>query len=297
MSRRDLADLLLLGALWGASFLFMRMGVAEFGPIALSFLRVTGAALLLLPLLLVRGGWPALRQHWRVIAVVGLVNSALPFVLFSAAALTLSTALMAVFNATAPIWAAMLAWAWLGERLSRWRWLGLVIGIAGVAGLSWDKADFQAGTQAISPGWGIVACLAAALCYGLAVNLTRKHLSQAPSMAVAAGSQVAAALILLPVALATWPGAAPSPSAWAAAAGLAFLCTGLAYVLYFRLIRNAGATNAVSVTFLIPAFAMAWGWLLLGEVPNPNTLAGCAVILLGTALASGLLKLGPRGRP
>ena len=290
MTRRDLSELLLLGALWGASFLFMRMGATEFGPIALSFLRVAGAALVLLPLLLAQDGWPALRQHWRPIALVGLVNSALPFALFTAAALALSTALMAVFNATAPIWAALLAWAWLGERLGRWRWMGLGIGIVGVVGLSWDKADFQSGALAISPGWGIVACIAAAMCYGLGVNLTRRHLSQVPPMAVAAGSQIAASLILLLPALATWPRQLPGAPAWAAAAGLAFLCTGLAYMLYFRLIRNAGATNAISVTFLIPAFAMAWGWLLLDEVPTPTMLAGGAVILLGTALASGLLK-------
>ncbi len=290
MKQRDGLDLLMLGALWGASFLFMRMGAAAFGPFVLAFLRVAGAVMLLLPLLMVRGEVPALRQHWRVIAVVGIVNSALPFVLFHVAALVLSTALMAVFNATAPIWTALLAWLWLGDKLGRLRWLGMAIGVLGVVGLSWGKADFRPGEQGISPAWGVAACLLAAVLYGVGANLSRKHLAGVPPMAVAAGSQLSATAVLLLPALWTWPAVMPGPSAWAAAAALAFGCTGLAYVLYFRLIANAGAANAVSVTFLIPGFAMLWGWLFLAETPSGAMLAGCAVILLGTALATGLIK-------
>ena len=290
MNRRDLAELTLLGALWGASFLFMRLGAAEFGPVALAFLRVAGATLLLLPLLLARGEWPALRQHWRAIAMVGIVNSALPFLLFLVAALVLTTALMAVFNATAPIWTALVAWLWLRDRLAPSRWLGLAIGLAGVVGLSWGKADLRAGAHGISPAWGIAACLLAAVLYGIGANLSRKHLAGVPPMAVAAGSQLSASLVLLLPALAAWPAANPGAAAWGAAAALAMGCTGLAYVLYFRLIAHAGAAHAISVTFLIPAFALLWGWLLLGEQPTGSMLAGCAVILLGTALATGLLR-------
>ena len=290
MKQRDGLDLLMLGALWGASFLFMRMGAAAFGPFVLAFLRVAGAVMLLLPLLMVRGEVPALRQHWRVIAVVGIVNSALPFVLFLVAALVLSTALMAVFNATAPIWTALLAWLWLGDKLGRLRWLGMAIGVLGVVGLSWGKADFRPGEQGISPAWGVAACLLAAVLYGVGANLSRKHLAGVPPMAVAAGSQLSATLVLVVPALWTWPAVTPGASAWAAAAALSFACTGLAYVLFFRLIANAGAANAISVTFLIPGFAMLWGWLFLAETPSGAMLAGCAVILLGTALATGLIK-------
>ena len=294
MNQRDLAELTLLAALWGAAFLFMRLGAAEFGPAVLAFLRVAGAALLLLPLLLVRGEGPALRQHWRAIAVVGIVNSALPFTLFMIASLALSAALMAVFNATAPIWTALVAWLWLRDTLSRSRWLGLAIGILGVVGLSWDKADFKAGAQGVSPAWAIAACLLASLFYGIAGNLSRKYLAGVPPMATAAGSQLSAALFLLLPALWTWPATPPSAPAWGAAAALAFACTALAYVLYFRLIAHAGASNAVSVTFLIPAFAMLWGWLFLGEVPTLTMLVGCAVILLGTALATGVFQNAKR---
>jgi len=294
LSKRDLAELSLLAALWGAAFLFMRLGAAEFGPAVLAFLRVAGAAMLLVPLLVARGEALALRQHWRAIAVVGVVNSALPFTLFMVASLALSAALMAVFNATAPIWTALVAWLWLRDTLSRSRWLGLAIGILGVVGLSWGKADFKVSALGVSPAWAIAACLLASLCYGIAGNLSRKYLAGVPPMAVAAGSQVSAALFLLLPALWTWPVTPPSASAWGAAATLAFACTALAYVLYFRLIAHAGASNAVSVTFLIPAFAMLWGWLFLGEVPTLTMVAGCAVILLGTALATGVLQNAKR---
>ena len=295
MNRRDLAELTLLGALWGAAFLFMRLGAAEFGPAVLAFLRVAGAALLLVPLLLARGEGAALRQHWRAIAVVGVVNSALPFTLFMVASLALSAALMAVFNATAPMWAALVAWLWLRDTLSRSRWLGLAIGILGVVGLSWGKADFEAGAQGVSPAWAIAACLLASLFYGIAGNLSRKFLAGVPPLAVAAGSQLSAALFLLLPALWLWPAMPPSASAWAAAAALAAGCTALAYILYFRLIAHAGAANAVSVTFLIPAFAMLWGWMFLGEMPTVTMLIGCAVVLLGTALATGVIR--PTKRP
>ena len=294
MKRRDRFELLLLGAIWGGSFLFMRLGAADFGALALSFLRVAGASLLLLPLLAWRGEVPVLRQHWRAIAVVGVINSALPFVLFALAALVLGTGLMAVFNATAPIWGAFFAWVWLGERLDRGRLLGLAIGVAGVLGLAWGKAGLKVGAHGMSPALGIAACVAATVLYGLAANYTRKRLTGAAPMALAAGSQLSATAVLLLPALWAWPAVAPSATAWGAALLLSLLCTGLAYVLYFRLIVHSGATNAISVTFLIPGFAMLWGWSFMDETPTPTMLLGCAVILLGTALATGLLKLPVR---
>ena len=291
MNRRDLSELVLLGAIWGASFLFMRMGAGEFGPIVLAFLRVAGASLMLLPLLLRRGELAALREHWRAIAVVGVVNSAIPFAMFALAALVLTTALMSVFNATASIWGALIAWLWLHDRLGASRWLGLAIGVVGVVGLSWGKADFKPGEHGVSAAIGIAACIAGTVCYGIGANVSRRYLSGVPPMAVAAGSQLAAAAVLLPLALWLWPAVLPGATAWGAAVALALLCTGAAYILYFRLIAHAGATNAMSVTFLIPAFAATWGWLLLGEAPTVAMLTGCAVILLGTALATGFFKL------
>jgi drug/metabolite transporter (DMT)-like permease len=290
MTRRDIADLLLLAAIWGASFLFMRLGAAEFGPVALAFVRVAGAAALLVPLMLLRGAGGAWRTHGVAIAGVGIVNSAFPFLLYAVSALVLSTALMSVFNATASIWGALIAWLWLKERLTPLRWLGLAIGLAGVVGLSWGKADFRPGEHGVSAAVGVAACLGATLLYGLGGNVSRRWLQGAAPLAVAAGSQAAATLGLAVPAAVWWPATNPGATAWAAALALSFLCTGLAYILFFRLIARTGTTTAMSVTFLIPAFALLWGFVALGEVPTGTMLVGCAVILLGTALATGLLR-------
>ncbi|MBL8346121.1 MAG: DMT family transporter [Rubrivivax sp.] len=290
MKPRDLAELLLLGALWGGSFLFMRMGAVEFGPIALVFVRVAGAAALLLPILAMQGQWPALRRHWRPIALLGVFNSALPFLCFAVAAYALSAGLMGVFNATAPIWTALIAWWWLGDRPAPLRAIGLAIGLAGAVGLAWSRASVKEGLAGVTPALGIAACVAATVLYGLSANYSRRRLAGVPPMATAAGSQLSAALVLALPALWAWPAQPPSGAAWAGATALALLCTGLAYILYFRLIAHTGATNAMTVTFLIPAFAMAWGWMVLAERPGWDMLAGTAVILLGTALTIGLLK-------
>lgn len=289
MKRRDLADLLLLAAVWGASFLFMKLGAADFGPVPLVFLRVAGASLLLVPLLARQGQLAQLAQHWRALGVVGLANSALPFLLYMVAALVLGTGLMAIFNATAPLWGALIAWAWLGDRPTRQRALGLALGFGGVLALGWQHASLEAGEHGVSPALGIVCCLAATLCYGFAANYTKKRLGGVPSLVSAAGSQLGASLLLLVPAIATWPAAWPSALSWAAAAALAFVCTGFAYLLYFRLIARIGPANAISVTFLIPVFGGFWGTLFLGERITTDLLAGCAVILVGTALAAGVV--------
>lgn len=293
MNRRQLAELLALAALWGASFLFMRLGASAFGPVALVFVRCAFAAALLLPLLWLRGETPALRAHWRQVALVGVVNSAAPFVLFAAASLVLSAGLMAVFNATAPLWAAVVAWAGWRERLDGWRAAGLALGFVGVLGLSWDTLAFKSGGL-LGPALAIAACLLATLLYGLAANLARHRLQGVAPMALATGSQLASAILLAPPALLLWPEVAPGAMAWGAALLLAAACTALAYVLYFRLIAQVGAARAISVTFLVPAFAIVWGALALGERPAWPMLAACALILLGTALAAGVLRVARR---
>jgi drug/metabolite transporter (DMT)-like permease len=291
LRRRDVAELLALAALWGASFLFMRVAVPAFGPIALAFLRVFGAALLLVPLLAARGELAALRRHWRPIAIVGVVNSALPFLCFAYAALTINAGVSAIFNSATPLFAAIVAWLWLGDRMTPWRVAGLAVGFAGVLWLGWDKADVGPGGSA----WAIGACLLATMSYGIGPSLTKRHLSAVPPLAVAAGSQVAAAILLAAPAALTWPAVAPSAHAWGMIALLAFLGTGFAYVLYFRLIANAGPANAVSVTYLIPIFAVVWGSIFLAEPVTLTMVGGCLVIFVGTALATGVLRPRPLG--
>jgi len=285
---RDIAELLALAALWGGAFLFMRVAVPAFGPLALAFLRVFGAALMLVPLLAARGELAALRRHWRPIAVVGFVNSALPFLCFAYAALTINAGLSAIFNSATPLFAAIVAWLWLGDRMTPLRVVGLAIGFAGVLWIGWDKAGFGPGGSATAIG----ACLLATMSYGIAPSLTKRRLSGVPPLAVAAGSQVAAALFLAVPAALAWPAQAPSAQAWLMVALLAFFGTGLAYLLYFRLIANAGPANAVAVTYLIPIFAVVWGGVFLSERLTLPLVAGCAVIFIGTALATGMLSRG-----
>jgi len=289
---QEAAELLLLAALWGASFLFMRVSAAEFGAVALVALRVAIAAAVLVPILFLRGAAGALARHWKPIFVVGLINSALPFLGFSYAALSITAGLSSIFNATAPLWAALIAWLWLRETLSASRLVGLAIGFAGATWLAWDKASFEPG----GAGLAVLACIAASVLYGLAANYTKRRLDGVAPLAVATGSQLSASVALaLPGALA-WPAAPPSAGAWGAVLALGVLCTALAYVLYFRLIEHAGAHDAIAVTFLIPAFAVLWGYVFLAETVTLVMVLGCAVILAGTGLATGFIRIKPSAR-
>ncbi len=293
MKAFDIGELGLLAALWGASFLFMRLGAHEFGPIALAAVRVGLASAMLIPLLAARGQLVELRRHWKGLLLVGALNSAIPFALFSFAALSITAGLSSIVNATTPLWTAVVGFVWLRQGLTRWRVLGLVIGFAGVAFLAWDKASFKPGADHTGL-WAVLACLGATLCYGLAANATRRYLTGVPPLAVATGSQFAAALMLALPAAALWPAVPPGALAWGSALGLAALCTALAYILYFRLMSRVGPTNAVSVTFLIPLFAILWGALFLHEAITAQMVAGGAVVLVGIALALGLVGPKPR---
>jgi len=296
LTARDLAELLGLAALWGASFLLMRMGAGEFGAVALAAVRVGGAALVLLPLLALHQQIGDLRRHWRPIFVVGITNSALPFLCFSFAALSITAGLSAIFNAASPLFGAVIARIWLRDRLTPSRVLGLLVGFGGVAGLALSNVNGAASFKPGGSGWAIVACLVGSVLYGFSVNYAKRSLAGVAPMAVAAGSQLSAVLALSIPAWFWWPERTPAHAAWVAAAALAVACTGLAYLLYFRLIARIGPGNAIAVTFLVPLFAVLWGWLLLAETISLPMIAGCTVILLGTGLTTGLLRAPARRR-
>jgi drug/metabolite transporter (DMT)-like permease len=291
MRQRDVAELVALAALWGASFLFMRLGAGEFGPVALAGVRVLVASACLAPLVVSQDLLPALRAHWRPIVLVGVLNSALPFLAYSYAALSITAGLASIFNATTPLWGALVAWLWLRERPTGSRLAGLAIGFAGVAWLGWSNVNQAASFKPGGNGWAVLACLGATLLYGVAASYTKRRLAGIAPLAVAAGSQIGASALLAPLAFALWPAEPPGALAWAAVLMLGVLSTAMAYVLYFRLIAHAGPANAMAVTFLIPAFAVLWGWLFLGETITAVMAVGCAVILVGTALATGQLTL------
>ena len=290
MKARDAIELLVLAAVWGASFLFMRVAVPEVGPVALIWLRVGTAALCLVPVALWRSPG-SLRGRLVPVAVVGAINSAIPFCLLAYATLSVTAGLASILNATSPLWGALVAHYWLRDRLTPGRVLGLAIGFGGVVFLVWGRVTFTPG----GAGLAVVAAMLATLSYGVAASYAKRALGGVNPLAAAAGSQLAAALLLTPGALWLWPAHPLSPRVWGAVLGLGIACTALAYVLYFRLIANVGPARAIAVTFLIPVFALAWGGLFLGEPLTPHTFAGACVILTGTALATGIVKPRVRG--
>jgi len=295
-SRRWWIDLVMLALLWGASFLFMRIGAAEFGALPTAAVRVAIAALFLLPLLLVRGQGAALRQHWKPALAIGVLNSGLPFAFFSFALLTINSGLAAVINATVPMFGALIARVWFGDRLDRSRILGLAVGFAGVAMLAGRSAGFHSGADESAARWAIGACIAACICYGLSACLTRKHLQGVPALAAAGGSQIGATLALFVPAIWLWPQRMPGLHAWMALLAVGIACTGLAYVLFFRLIEQAGPSRALTVTFLVPVFALFYGAVFLGEQITPWMVLCALVIVCGVALSTGVVGLGRRKR-
>ena len=291
MSAAVAAEFILLAALWGASFLFMRLGTLEFGPLPTAGLRVAIASLALLPVMLSRGLWPQLRQHWKPVMICGLINSAIPFALFSFALLSISTGLSSILNATVPLFGALVAWLWLGDKPGTSRTVGLVVGFIGVALLASGKASFKPDASGAVTAWGILACLLATISYAVAASFTRRYLSGLNSLMVATGSQSGAALGLALPTLLMWPVQAPSLKAWGALLALGILCTAVAYVLFFRLIEQLGPARAITVTFTIPVFAVFYGVTLLGETVTTWMLFCGVIVLCGTALATGLVKL------
>ena len=287
MKGRDIVDLVALGFLWGASFLFMRIAGPEFGAFALVEVRVAIAALVLLPLLYTKGQFGELTGNWATLGILGVHNTALPFLLLTWATLFLSAGTASILNATAPIFAAVIAWAWLGEKLTISKATGLLVGTVGVWLLVRDKIGASMGDTTLA----IIAALSGSFLYGIGGNFTRRYARHIKPLAIAAGSQVGAALLLLPVAIVTWPDTPISLTAWAAAITMGLFSTALAYILYFRLIANTGPTNAITVTYLIPLFAMLLGALVIDEPVTGAMIGGCVVILLGTALATGMLRL------
>jgi drug/metabolite transporter (DMT)-like permease len=273
--------MVLLGAIWGGAFPMLRVAAPAFGPVALIGVRVAVAAAVLLALL---GARRRLLERSGALFVLAMLNTAVPFTLFAYATLGVSAGTASLLNATTPMFGALIAFAWLGERLSALQVLGVALGFGGIAAIVWNEV----GNQADAPAFAVAAGLAGAALYGIAASYARRRLDGVDAMVVATGCACGAALVMVPAAALTWPEQRPGALAWASAVGLGVLCTALAYVLYFRLLPRIGAARAVTVTFLIPVFGVFWGAILLGEPLTLTLLLGSAVVLLGTALAMGL---------
>lgn len=284
MKRRDVVDLLLLSVLWGAAYLFMRAAVPAFGPAPLIALRMAIAVAVLLPLLAWRGGLGQLRAHPVALLVQAVPFTALPFLMLGFAAQHLTAGLLAVLNATAPLFAALVAHFWFHERLGRWRSVGLVMGFIGVGVLTAGGVSLRSGHGLLAVG----AVLLTSAMWALGANYTRRRLGGMDSLALTVGSLSVASLALAPLAVATWPATPPPLRAWIEMAFLGVASSGLGFLLYYRLLRRIGAVRAMSVTFLNPVVALVAGALYLGEAVDGQTLVGALVVLAGTALSLGL---------
>lgn len=280
MRSADLVRLLVLAAIWGASFLFMRIVAPVLGALWTAEVRVAIAGIAMLAFMLLTRRAMNFRTNWKDYLVLGTLNSALPFALFAYAALTLPAGYSAILNATSPLWGALVGAAVLGETLTPRKIAGLVTGVVGVAFL------VRLGPAAFSPEVLVaaLACVTAALCYGIAGAYSKKKSSGIAPPLMATGSQLGAALVLLPFLPLSPVRGEITPLVMVITLMLALLCSAVAYFIYFRLIADVGPTKALTVTFLIPLFALVWGTVFLGEAVNLNTIIGCAMVVLATWL-------------
>jgi drug/metabolite transporter (DMT)-like permease len=271
-------ELTILGAIWGASFLFMRVSARDFGAIPLVEVRLALGALLLLPILL-SGYTHFERKHIGPLIFISAINSAIPFALFAWAAQRAPAGIGAITNATAVMFTALVAFAFYGEHVSKRRAVGLIAGFIGVAVLASGKTDGNSVWSAALAG------TFAAFLYGIGGNLVRRQLAGIPPGAVAAGTLVCASLLLAPFAILSWPSAPIPLHSWVSAVLLGVLCTGVAYFIYFRLIYRIGAPRASTVTYLVPLFGVVWAWIVLGEPLTVTMAIAGALILGGVALS------------
>ena len=285
MAPADLLRFLSLAAIWGSSYMFSRIAAPGFGPLSLVMLRLVGAAILFLPWTLSPSIRPLLRRHAAGLFVLGALNSALPFSLLTFALLRLQAGFAAILGATVPLFAIAIDALWWRHPLSKQRLFGLGLGFGGVVLLTWDHFDFGAGGS----GWAVLATLGAAACYGCGAHFSKHYFAGKPAMLPAAGSILAAAIMLVPGGLWFWPAQIPPLIDWLAAAALAFVCTALAYLLYYRLIVSISATGLTGVTFVIPVFGVLWGAIFLHEQITARIVAGMLVTLAGTAFTIGLI--------
>jgi drug/metabolite transporter (DMT)-like permease len=280
MRSSDLFRLISLAAIWGASFLFMRILAPVLGALWTAEVRVGIAGAVMLGLMWLSKRTMSIGENWKQYLILGGINSALPFALYSYAALTLPAGYSAIVNATSPLWGALMGAVFLGEQLTGRKMLGMLVGVIGVS-LLVRLGPVQFSNALLL---AVLACVGATVCYAIAGIYSKKQSTKMAPLQMATGSQCGAALVLLPfLPLAPIRGEI-TLTIMLVAAALALLCSAVAYVIYFRLIRDLGPTKALTVTFLIPLFALLWGYIFLQEVITASTVIGCAGVVIATWL-------------
>ena len=277
----QLAWLIALGAIWGSSFLFMKIAVPAFGPAMMMGGRIGIAAVVLTVFAwLLKKSLPRGRQ-WKPAIITGIFYAAIPLVLWGYAAQTLSVSLLSIINATAPLFGAALSLLWLRERTSAKGLVGLALGFVGVAVLVGGE-EFRAGE---TPALAISAAFAASILYG-GISLYNQSAKIADPYSNVLGALWVATLMMLPLMVMFPLRETPGMAAWSSVAALGILCTAIAYVVYFRLIEQIGAAPTLTVTYLIPLFGVLWGVMFLDERIGVHHVAGAAMILAGIALVA-----------
>ena len=283
MKLRNFCELLLLSAIWGSSFLFLRIASPAFGPIFLIEMRVLSGLLVLLPVFFVMRKYQEFKLHWKMILLVSLLNMAIPFCFFAYSALNMGAGLLSIMNATVPIFTAMVGFLYFRQRLSQLGFAGLVVGLLGVAILmSESRAE-----SGITSDLAIPAALFASILYGIAINLAAHKLQGVSGITITTGSLFFSSAILLPLAIRSRPEVIPEGVIWLSVLTLGIVCTGFGYVLFYRLIAEIGSQRAITTTYLIPLFSVFWGSLFLGETLTVAMFLGGVTVLLGVALTTG----------
>jgi drug/metabolite transporter (DMT)-like permease len=275
---------MLLGALWGGSFLFIRVAVPALGPFVLVELRAGLAVAALFLYALAVSSMPKIRGRWKSFLVLGFFNAALPFSLISAAEIHLTASLAAILNATTVMFSAIVAAVWMGDALTARKAIGIILGIVGVSVLvGWDPLPLNGAVLL-----AVAAMLLASLSYALGATYAKRSFAAIPPLGMAIGQLGGATALLLPLAVVSLPERAPSTVVTLSMLGLAFLSTAVAYLIYFRLIENVGPTSTLTVTLLVPVFGLLFGVLLLEEPFGLGTLAGLGIILTSVVLITGI---------
>ncbi len=278
----EIAGFLLIAALWGGSFLFMRIAAPIFGPVWLIEIRVLLAGLSLLPILIKLNLLKELRRYWKPLFIVGCLNSAMPFSLYAFASLSLPAGFTAILNATTPLFGVIIALFWLKEKLTIYRIIGLILGFFGVTLL----VGWQSVGGTLSFVLAATAGISAALMYAIAAPFVKVNLSGVPSLVITTGSLLSGAVFILPFLPFTLPQNPITFQAILAVISLALFSTSLAYILFYRLIHKIGSTQALTVAYLVPIFAIIWGAVFLQEAITVSMILSCGLILAGTAIAN-----------
>jgi len=283
MRPADWVRIVSLAAIWGASFLLIRIASPALGPAPTAVVRLLVGGGLLAIYVRVRGESFGLRRNWRQYLLLGVVNSGLPFLCNNLAALTVPASYLTVLNATTPFMGTLMAAGLMREKVTARQGIALGLALAGV-GMVAGLGPLQVGFPELL---GIAGGLAGAALYAAAALLIQRMALTTPANAQASVSQLAAGLVLAPL-WGVFPGADPlDPKALVAALVLGAVCSGIAYMLYFRLVVDIGARRTLTVTFLSPPFGILWSVLVLGEEVTALSLAGTALIVIGTAILLG----------